>query len=167
MNYEIVGGEARVVFNDGYISPDEAMAGLGGAVIPAFRIKDNTAADSLAAFLKRRDNRDAFAVSTTPSVLKRAYDKWKYIRGVADYSSLTSFDAEAIRYQAMAGSARVIILNENVSRETVTKIQDSYTTVWLTVSEGMTASTAAINKGPYGIITPNRNNRVFLFQALP
>ncbi len=156
MNYEVVDGNARVTLADGYVSPERALDYLCGKVIPAFRIKDNAAADSLASFLKRNGKKDAYAVSATPSVLKRAYDKWKYIRGVADYSNLTSFDAEAIRYQAMAGTARVVILNENVSKETVTKIQDSYTTVWIGVSEGKTASVKAINKGPYGIITPNR-----------
>lgn len=156
MNYEVVDGTARVAFSDGYVSPDTALAKLGSKIIPAFRITNTTEADSLAAFMTSHDLRDAYAVSTDPSVVNRAYSRWKYLRGVVDYSGLTSFDAETIRYEAQENGARVLILSEDTSKETITALQDSFSCVWLTVSEGKTASVAATNKGPYGIITPDR-----------
>jgi glycerophosphoryl diester phosphodiesterase len=156
MNYDVVDGVAKILFNDGAITPDEALNKLGSKIIPAFRIGDNADADSLAAFLQGRGLRDAYAVSDNLSVLKRAYSKWKYIRGVADYSSFTSFDAEAMRYAALANGARVMILPESAPKAVITQMQDSYACVWLTISEGKTASVAATNKGPYGLITPDR-----------
>jgi glycerophosphoryl diester phosphodiesterase len=156
MNYDVIDGVAKIVFADGMITPDEALDKLGAKVIPAFRIQDNADADSLAAFLKGRNQRDVFAVSSTLSVLNRAYSNWCYIRGVADYSRCTSFDAETLRYDALANGARVLILPESTSRDVITQIQDSYSCVWLTVGEGKTASVAATNKGPYGLITPDR-----------
>lgn len=156
MKYDVVDGVAKIVFSDGATTPDEALNKLGAKIIPAFRIDDNTDADSLASFLKGRSQRDAYAVSTNLSALKRAYSNWKYIRGVADFSAYSSFDPETLRYDALANSARVLILPESASRDAITYIQDSYSCVWLTVSEGKTASVAATNKGPYGLITPDR-----------
>jgi glycerophosphoryl diester phosphodiesterase len=152
------------VFSDGVIMPDEALNKLGAKIIPAFRINDNADADSLASFLKGRSQRDAYAVSTNLAVLKRAYSNWKYIRGVADYSSYTSFDPEELRYNALANSARVLILPESASRDAITQIQDSYSCVWLAISEGKTASVAATNKGPYGLITPDRALTEYCYQ---
>jgi glycerophosphoryl diester phosphodiesterase len=157
MNYDVVDGVAKIVFSDGVTTPDEALNKLGSKVIPAFRINDNTDADSLAAFLQGRGQRDVYAVSTNLSALNRAYSKWKYIRGVADYSAYQSFDPEDIRYDALANSARVLILPESASKDAITYIQDSYSCVWLTISAGKTASVAATNKGPYGLITPDRS----------
>lgn len=156
MNYDVVDGIGKIVFSDGVATPDTALDKLGSKVIPAFRINDNADADSLAAFLQGRNQRDAFAVSKNLSVLDRAYSRWKYIRGVADYSDYTKFDPETIRYDALANSARVLILPETASKDAITQIQNSYSCVWLTISEGMTASVAATNKGPYGLITPDR-----------
>lgn len=154
--YDVVGGEARIVLRDGIVSPEMALNKLGGKVIPAFRINDLADADSLAAFLIGHDHQDAFVVSSNPAAVKGAYEKWKYIRGVVDYSDLTDFVPEDIRYEAMANSARVVILPESASKQTVTAIQDSFSCVWILAGEGKTASVAAINKGPYGIITPDR-----------
>ena len=156
MKYDIVNGEAKVVLNDGTVTPDYALNKLLGNVIPAFRIDSNDDADSLANFLRGRNQKDVYAVSTKPLVVKRAYDNWKYIRGVVDYSARTSFDAEAIRYEALANGARVLILPESTSKAVITQLQDSYSAVWLQASAGKTASVAATNKGPYGIITPDR-----------
>lgn len=165
MNFDVVGGVAKVVFSDGAVTPDEALDKLGSKVIPAFRINDNTDADRLASFLMGRDQRDAYAVSSNLSVLKRAYNNWMYIRGVADYSALTSFDAESIRYDAQENTARVLILSENASKADITQLQDSYTCVWLVISGGKTASVAAINKGPYGLITPDRATTEYCYKA--
>lgn len=157
MTYRVSSGVASVVFADGTVSPDTALGMLGGRVIPAFRIENNTDADSLAAYLKAKDMRDAYAVSKTPSVVDRAYSKWKHIRGVVDYSDVTAVDAEALRNDALAGSARVLMLTDTVtSKAAVTKIQDRYSVAWLVVGEGKAASVSAINKGAYGIVTPNR-----------
>ena len=156
MRYDVIEGVGKIVFDDGFVMPDEALDKLGAKVIPAFRIGDNVDADSLAAFLQGRGQRDAYAVSSDLAVLKRAYSRWKYIRGVADYSSSTNFDAETIRRDALANTARVLILPENASKDAITKIQDSYSCVWLTISGGKTASVAATNKGSYGLITPDR-----------
>lgn len=157
MSYEVSGGNARVVFADGYASPDEALNKLGGAIIPAFRINDNTAADSLAAFLMGKDFRDAYAVSATPSVVDRAYSGWKYIRGVVDYSDVAEAAPEDLRYESLANSARVVILSPNyATRDVVTAIQDGYSIVWMAVGEGEAASVDAINKGVYGVISPDR-----------
>lgn len=164
MNYDVIDGVAKIVFSDGVIMPDEALDKLGAKIIPAFRINDNADADSLASFLKGRSQRDAYAVSTNLAVLNRAYSNWKYIRGVADYSSYTSFDPEELRYNALANSARVLILPESASRDAITQIQDSYSCVWLAISEGKTASVAATNKGPYGLITPDRALTEYCYQ---
>lgn len=165
MKYDVVDGVAKIVFSDGAVTPDEALTKLGSKVIPAFRIDDNTDADSLASFLKGRCQRDVYAVSSDLSVLARAYANWCYIRGVADYSSYTSFDPETIRYNALANGARVLILPESASRDAITQIQDSYSTVWLTISSGKTASVAATNKGPYGLITPDRATTEYCYQT--
>ncbi len=50
----------------------------------------------------------------------------------------------------------MLILGENTSKKVVTDLQDRYAAVWLIASSGKTASVNATNKGPYGIITPNR-----------
>ncbi len=165
MNYSVVDGIAKISFSDGATTPDKALDKLGSKVIPAFRISNEKDADSLASFLKGRGIRDAYAVSTNLSALARAYSKWMYIRGVADYSALTNFDAETIRYDALENKARVLILGESTSRDTITKLQDSYSCVWLTISEGKTASVAATNKGPYGIITPDRSVTEYCYKT--
>lgn len=157
MRYSLTGGVASVAFEDGSVSPDTALGILGGKVIPAFRITSNAEADSLAAWLAAKDMRDAYAVSTLPSVVDRAYSGWKHIRGVVDYSSLNVIDAETLRNDALAGSARVVILdNEYAAKADVTKIQDRYSVVWLVVKEGKSATVSAANKGAYGIVTPDR-----------
>ncbi len=157
MTYRVSGGNASVVFEDGEVAPDTALSMLGGKVIPAFRIANNADADSLANWLIAKDMRDVYAVSTTPSVVDRAYTKWKHIRGVVDYSARTSFNAETLRNDALAGSARVVILDDNyTTKADVTNIQDRYSVAWLVVGEGKAATVSAANKGAYGIVTPNR-----------
>ncbi len=156
MQYDVIEGEGKIVFADGTVSPDDAIGALGGKIIPAFRINDNTDADSLAMFLRTRYIKDAYAVSANPAVVNRAYQNWKYVRGVVDYSSITSYDVEDIRFEALSNGARVLILEENTSKAVITRLQDSYSAVWLMVGEGKAASVNATNKGPYGIITPDR-----------
>ncbi len=157
MSYKVTNGTAAIVLEDGTVNPDTALGMLGGKVIPAFRISNNADADSLAAWLKRKDVRDAYAVSETPSVVDRAYTKWKHIRGVADYSAITTIEAEALRNEALSASARVVMLDADYATKTdVTTIQDRYSVVWLVVDEGAAASVSAINKGVYGIVTPDR-----------
>lgn len=166
MNYEFKDGVAKVTFADGAVTPEKALDKLGAKVIPAFRISDNDDADSLASFLMSRDQRDAYAVSSNVSVLKRAYSNWLYIRGVADYSALGSnFNVEAIRYEAIENSARVMILSESATRDQITQLQDAYQCVWLIISEGKTASVAGTNKGPYGLITPDRATTEYCFKT--
>jgi len=165
MRFDVVDGVAKIVFSDGVTTPDQALDKLGSKVIPAFRINDNTDADRLAAFLQGRGQRDAYAVSDNLAVLKRAYTNWKYIRGVADFSGRTSFDPESIRYDALAHSARVLILPESASKEAISKIQESYSCVWLAISAGKTASVAATNKGPYGLITPDRSLTEYCYRT--
>ena len=157
LNYEVEDGYAKIVFSDGAVSPDEALDKLCSKVIPAFRISSEAAADSLASLLQGRNIRDAYAVSSELFLLKRAYGQWQYIRGVADYSAQTNFDPETLRYDAWANKARVLLMPENTSRDAITKLQDSYACVWLKVSEGKTATVAGINKGPYGLVTPDRS----------
>ena len=156
MTYDVVGGVPRIVFSDGYATPDAALDKLGSKVIPAFRVNDSTDVNSLVSFLKGRNQRDVYAVSSDLSLLKQAYTSWSYIRGVADYSSYTSYDPETLRYNALANGARVMILPESAARDDITFIQDRYASVWLTISGGKTATVAATNKGPYGLITPDR-----------
>ncbi len=165
MNYEIVDGVAKVVFKDGAVSPEKAVDKLGAKIIPAFRVNDEKAVDSLAAFLMGRSIKDAYAVSSNLALLKRGYSKWIFLRGVADFSTYTGTDAEGIRYQATENTARVLILPESTSKEMITKLQDSYACVWLTISEGKTASVAATNKGPYGLITPDRAVTEYCFKT--
>jgi glycerophosphoryl diester phosphodiesterase len=164
MNYDVVSGSGRIVFSDGYTTPDAAINKLGAKVIPAFRVSDTSDVDSLVSFMKGRNLRDAFAISSELSLLKRAYNGWKYLRGVADYSAYGSFDPETIRYNALANGARVMILPESTPRDTVTKLQDSYASVWLPVGEGKTASVAGINMSPYGLITPDRGTTEYCYQ---
>ncbi len=157
MTYRVSGGKASVIFSDGELSPDTALGMLGGKVIPAFRIGNNTDADGLAAWLKAKDMRDAYAVSTSPAVVDRAYSGWKHVRGVVDYSTVTAIDAEKLRNDALAGSARVLMLDaEAATKAIVTTIQDRYSVAWLVVGEGKTATVAAANTGAYGIVTPDR-----------
>jgi glycerophosphoryl diester phosphodiesterase len=165
MNYRLVDGVATIVFEDGATTPDKALDKLGSKVIPAFRITNEKEADSLASFLKGRCIRDVYAVSSNLSALSRAYSNWMYIRGVADYSTQTNIDAESIRYAALENKARVLILGESTSRDTITKLQDSYSCVWLTISGGKAASVTATNKGPYGIITPDRSVTEYCYKT--
>ncbi len=155
-NYDCSSGISRILFEDGELTPAEVLVKIGHSIIPAFRIKDSDDANSLSAFLKQHNKKDAYAVSDSPDVVGIAYSNWKYIRGVVDYSSYSNFDVEKLRYSAVSNGARVIILDESVSKSTVTSLQDSYSCVWLSVSEGKTASVSAINKGAYGIVTPDR-----------
>ena len=164
LNYKIVDGVARVVFNDGSVTPLEAVQKLASQVIPAFRVNDAAAADSLASFLIGQNMKDAYVVSTKPALVKRAYQKWKYVRGVVDYSARSGFDPEDIRYEALSNGAKVLILAEDTTKETVTAIQDSFSCVWLKAGASNTASVTAINKGPYGIISANRARTVFCYQ---
>ena len=163
LDYQIVDGSDRIVFSDGSVSPEEAMIKLAGKIIPAFRVDSNEEADRAASFLIGQDMRDAYAVSTNPAYVKRAYEKWKYIRGVVDYSAKTSYDPEDIRYEALANTAKVLILNENASKADVTQIQDSFSCVWLKAGPGVTGTISAIHKGPYGIVTPDRSVTEFCY----
>ncbi len=157
MTYDVVNGTPKIVFADGSATPEAALSKLGGVIIPAFRIGDNTDADSLAAFLTSTNRRDAYAVSVTPSVVDRAYSGWKYIRGVVDYTAVTAADAEDLRFEALSNSARVVMLNSAyATKKVVTTMQDSYSVVWTVVGEGEAASVAAINTGVYGVVTPDR-----------
>ena len=165
MSYKLVDGVPRVVFADGSVSPLEAVQKLAGLVIPAFRVNDSASADSLASFLISQYMKDAYVMSTKPELVNRAYQKWRYVRGVVDYSARSTIDAEALRYDALANGAKVLILPENTAKDTVTAIQDSFSCVWLKVSSGKTASVTAINKGPYGIITPDRGVTEFCYKA--
>ena len=157
MSYEVDNGVGKIVFSDGTITPDQALNWIGSKIIPAFRVGDEAAVDSLASFLKGRSQRDVYVVSSNPSLLKRAYTRWQYLRGVADYSDMSNFDAETLRYNAWEHKARVLILPESASKTQISHIQDSYSCVWLKVSEGKTATVAGTNKGPYGLVTPNRS----------
>ncbi len=156
MSYEIEDGISYVKFLDGAVTANKALDKLTSKVIPAFRVNDTQEVDALVTLLKGRNLRDVYVVSSDLYLLKRAYEGWKYVRGVADYSQLTSYDPENLRYDAWANKARVLMLPESASRDAVTLIQDRYACVWLTVSEGKTASVAATNKGPYGLVTPDR-----------
>lgn len=157
MDFDAEDGYGRIVFSDGAVTADQALDKLCSKVIPAFRIQNTRGADSLASLLRGRNIRDAYVVSSDLSLVKRTYDQWKYVRGVADYSGQGGADPETLRYNAWANKARVLILPESTTRAAVTKIQDSYACVWLRVSEGKTATVAAANKGPYGLITPDRS----------
>ena len=165
LNYKIVDGVARVVFNDGSVSPKEAVEKLASQVIPAFRVNDAAAADSLASFLIGQNMKDAYVVSAKPALVNRAYQKWKYVRGVVDYSARSGFDPEDLRYEALANGAKVLLLAENTSKETVTAIQDSYSCVWLKAGSSNTASVTAINKGPYGIVSADRAVTEFCYKC--
>ena len=156
MNYDVVNGIPMVVFSDGMITAEEAMVKLGSKVIPAFRITTNAQAESLAIFLRGRSQRDAYAVSDQPEVLRHATANWGFIAGVADYSACNEIDPEALRTEALTNTAKVLILPENTSGEDITQLQDQFSAVWLPVSQGKTATVTAINKGVYGIITPDR-----------
>lgn len=156
MNFDVVEGVPMVSLNDGMITADEALQKLGSKVIPAFRITTNAQAESLAIFLRGRSLRDAYAVSSNLAVLKHATDNWQYIRGVADYSAATNPDLESIRAEALGKGVKVLILPEDTSGAEITQLQAQLSAVWLTVSAGKTATVTAINKGVYGIITPDR-----------
>ena len=156
MNFDAEEGVPMVVFSDGKITAQEALKKLGSKVIPAFRITTKAQAENLAIFLRGNSIRDAYAVSTDPEVLKHAFNHWKYIRGVLDCSAEEQPDLEALRVEALTGRSKVLILPETVAGGEVTELQDLFSTVWMTVSEGKTATAVAINKGVYGIITPNR-----------
>ncbi len=156
MNYDVLEGVPMVTFSDGMITAEEAMIKLGSKVIPAFRISTNAQAESLAIFLRGRSQRDVYAVSDKLDVLQHANDNWQYIRGVADFSKVEGLEVSTLRVEALAKSAKVLILPENTSGEDVTWLQDRFSAVWMKISEGKTATVTAINKGVYGIITPNR-----------
>lgn len=158
MPYKVVNGVGQVVLADGTVSMDKAIDKLSATVIPAFRITDNASIDSLVSYLEQKDLRDVYVVSTNPSYVKTACEGWKHIRGVVDYSATSqSRSAEELRTEATANYARVLMLNNDYcTKENVTYIHDMFSCVWIVAGEGKSATVEAVNKGPYGIVTPNR-----------
>ncbi len=159
VTYKIENGVGKVAFSDGSVTLEQAADLMSGTIIPAFRVNDNASVDSLVAFLKDRDLRDVYVVSDQPAFVKRACDAWYHIRGVQDYTGVSLVaTTEDLRTEAVANGSRVMMLtNEYCTKERVTYIQDMFSCVWIVAGEGKTASVEAINKGPYGIVTPDRD----------
>ena len=147
-----------IVLSDGTVSLEKATDKMSGVIIPAFRVNDTASVDALVEYLEENNMKDTYVVSTQTALVKRATDAWTHIRGVVDYSSASqSTDAESLRGEALANGARVVILSDNYcTKDKVTYIHDMFSCVWIVAGEGKTASVSAINKGPYGIITPDR-----------
>ncbi len=158
MTYELVNGVGTIVFQDGTVTPEKALDKTSGTIIPAFRVKSEDAAASVATFLMNNDQRDAFVVADQPSYLNKANSTWKHVKGVMDYRGVSYWATpEALRAEATANGATILMLtSEYATKERVRYFQDMYSCVWIIVGEGKTASVEAINKGPYGIVTPDR-----------
>lgn len=142
------------------LSLDDAIAALGGSVIPALRPADANAARALGEHLKAIDYRDAFIISDDAATIAAGRDVWYHLRGVLDLSSRTA-DAgalDALRGETNRADCRVMLLPAALAtRDNVTHLQEQFMTVWVSAAESDdTTLMRAITTGANGVITGDR-----------
>ncbi len=68
---------------------EEALPSFGKNIIPAFYVKDNDTAKSIADYLKSKNILDALIISPDASVAKYALEQYSSIRNAVDFSGIT------------------------------------------------------------------------------
>ncbi|XEC96091.1 glycerophosphodiester phosphodiesterase family protein [Paenibacillus tarimensis] len=136
------------------------MDTIGTRMIPAFYVKDEISVDRLIAWMKERQLEDAFVVSDSGDLVKKARQAYPILRGIVDFQTtgeLTKDGMMDIRRTTNASLAKIALLPADAaSRTNVEYLQERLITVWSKTDEGVAGSVdmhKLITAGVNGIVT--------------
>ncbi|MDP4183235.1 MAG: glycerophosphodiester phosphodiesterase family protein [Bacillota bacterium] len=104
-------------------------------VIPAFRVNDLDTVNNLINYLKYNGIEDAFVISKSPELVKKARDSYSIIRGVVEFdnvsSEATSSELMNIRNITNTNLSKIALIPcEAATRSNVQYLQQRMITVW-------------------------------------
>lgn len=146
--YADVGGK-KVALKD-------AVGALGGKIIPGFSVGDEASAAALADYLKSRNMRDVYLVSSKKTCIAAVRDVWPYPYSVLDMTDGLGEVSAAKDGITECGCRSVILNSADCTRENVQFLQQRYLTVWTDAGNTETSVAAAINRGVFGLIAADR-----------
>ena len=140
----------------------EAIAALGGRVIPAFYVEDSATVTELMAYLTSSGYvTDALVISADASLLRSARDASAYVRVALDFSqkSPEELDLSSVRSATNASGARICILPDTMAtKSNVEFLQRLLMTVWIqSTNDSIVPLMTDITSGANGIITQDYN----------
>lgn len=138
---------------------------LENTIMPTYVISSEAAADSLIAFFAETGLRDAFVMSSDPSLVAKVRKDTDYVRGVLDltekYKSAeepTTADLLEIRGMATSNMASIVVIPENAAvGDNVKYLEDRLVAVWV-AADKMQGSADAFDllvSGAHGVISDN------------
>lgn len=143
----------------------EVLDKLENAIMPTFVVSTEAAADALIAFVAETGLRDAFVMSTDPTLVKKVRNDTDYIRGVLDFTekyrsseTVTTADLLSIRDSAASNMASVVVIPENAAVGTNAKyLEDRLISVWVAADEikGTADAFDLLVSGAHGVISNN------------
>lgn len=134
------------------------IAKLSDKVIPVFRPKDLSAAESVAKYTSENLITDSFIISSDAEIIKKAREIDSKMRGILDFSESTSLDILEVRKNTNKAMASICLLPSKLAdAENVAKLHALAATVWVK-SDGnsLEEMVRCITSGAYGILTDNR-----------
>lgn len=139
----------------------EACECLSGRIIPAFRVKDQAAADALIKFVEDTDALDVMVVSENGSLIQRVREKAGIVKGVLDFTKRTDLTTQKlgeIRSETNKSTSRICLLPASFASKSNTEFLTALcTTVWYACSDNTVAENyKLITCGANGILTANR-----------
>ncbi len=125
--------------------------------VPAVRLRTESGARKVTAFLKESEAQDVFVVSESAELIDSVRAEYAAVRGVYDARAyeLGGQDGYALAGKACAAGAQIVLLGKNASREIIEKIQARAILVWVQTSADQMSVCAAAASGCYGIVTDN------------
>ena len=133
----------------------DAVAALGGKVIPAFRVKDPAVGTALTAFLTQNRIGDGYFLSEDTELLYTLWSASDPMRPILDRTALTEIDVGELFLESAACGAKTVLLRAEVlTRELAVALQARSVTVFVTLdSTDVSAVHNAIFRGAEGIVT--------------
>ncbi|NQX60278.1 glycerophosphodiester phosphodiesterase family protein [Paenibacillus qinlingensis] len=116
-----VNNELKVTNPTGEVVIGDAAAILdtfGTKTMPAFYVKDESTVDNLITYLKDNRIEDVFVMSSNGDLVKKARLAYPIIRGIVDFSAMTSFSQEQlleIRQTTNASLAHIAVLPQKAA----------------------------------------------------
>ncbi|MBR6645538.1 MAG: hypothetical protein IKL21_07245 [Clostridia bacterium] len=151
--------ELDVVNSNGdYITDvSNALKFFGGKTIPAFRIDSLTEANIIGAYLKQRNLRDSFVVSTSRTMLRTAQAACTYTKCVFDAKNYLENDLSTLREYANQAHSRIILLPASYANQRNTAYLSALaSTVWYHAEEHTRVELyKLVTSGAHGIVTTN------------
>lgn len=145
---------------------DEAVALLGGVIMPTFYVKDAESADAVCRYLDETGMSDVFVMSDKDELVLGCRKKYDLCRGVLDFTeelkgktALSDKELLKIRQRTNAAFASVAVIPENVAlKENVKYLYDRLISVWVSSPSPVTGITQAFSiaaSGGHGAVTDN------------